>query len=192
MFGILLVVVIGCGNTDNPVKEDRPSTQALITEFSPVQNVDQILGAWLLKSVNVFGDDAKSRYRIDVVSFYLTFKPDGTFQATHRYPIEIFGNEETFELRGLPHLIEYKEITETFNGDYQIIANQLRLTLISAGVKPTEASEIDSYFESPSFLWVGTVGNTGMAEAFLAEKGDKIVIVASEGANSVDIIFRRL
>lgn len=192
MFGILLVAVIGCGSTDNSVKEDGPLTQALITEFSRVQNVDQILGAWLLKSINVFGDDAKSRYKIDVVSFYLTFKPDGTFQATHRYPIEIFGNEETFELLGLPHLIEYKEITETFNGDYQIIANQLRLTFISAGVKPKEASEIDSDFGNPIFLWFGRVGNTAIVEAFLAEKGDKLLFVASDGPNSADVIYQRL
>ena len=191
---ILLVVVIGCGSSDNPLREDaqNPSTQAPITEFPPVRSVDQIIGTWLLKSINVFGDDATARYKIDVISLYLTFKPGGTFQAIHRYPIEIFADENIFELAGLPHLNEHKEITVTFNGDYQIVANQLKLTLISAGVEPMEASEIDSDFENPGFLWVGEVGNTGMAAAFLAEKGDKLLLVASDGANSADVIYRRL
>ncbi len=114
VIGILLVVVIGCGSTDNPVREDGPSTQALITVFSPVRSVDQILGTWLIKSINVFGDDATERHKFDEASFYLTFKPNGTFQAIHRYPIiEIFGGEKISELEGLPHLNEYIGLTQS-------------------------------------------------------------------------------
>ena len=50
IFGMLLVVVIGCGSNDNPLREDaqNPSAKAPITEFPPVRSVDQIIGTWLL------------------------------------------------------------------------------------------------------------------------------------------------
>lgn len=190
VFGILLVVVIGCGSTDDPIEDGPiPSPRAPITLYSPVQNVDQILGTWLLKSFTIFNEDAVERLNvINWVSFWLMFKPEGVFQATHRYPIEFFADNELLTLKELQHI---KKITVTFQGEYETVANQLRLNVMSSEVRPMQAAELDSDFESPSFLWVGETGNTAVAEIFLAGDGDKLLIVANDGTVRGKLIYQR-
>lgn len=189
IIGISLVAVIGCGSTDNPVKEDGPSTQTLITVFSPVRNVNQILGTWLLKSINVLGENGKEPHNvINWVSFWLKFEPDSTFQATHRYPIEFIAESELLALKGLQHI---EKITVTFEGKYKIVANQLKMNVISSKVRPKQAAELDSDFENPGFLWVGEIGNAGVAEAFLDENGDKLMLEVDDGTVEGRVIYQR-
>ena len=189
--GILLLVVVGCGSTDDLIKEDgsNSSPDASITENSVVLNVEQILGTWLLESLHLFSGHGGVWHSADSVSLYLTFKPDGTFQATHKYPIGFIADRELLAEKGLQHV---KEVIVTILGDYKIAANQLTIHVLSSDVNPTQAAELDSDFENPGFLWVEEVGNTGKAEVFLGENDDILVFRVKDGEITAEIIYYRL
>ena len=191
IIGILLVAVIGCGSTDDLIKEDgsNSSPKVSITESPEVLIVEQILGTWLLESLHLFSGHSGVWHSADLVTFYLTFKPDGTFQATHKYPIGFIADRELLAEKGLQHV---KEVIVTILGDYEIAANQLTIHVLSSHVNPMQAAELDSDFENPGFLWVEEVGDSGNAEVYLGENDGILVFLVKDGKLIGEIIYERL
>ena len=128
ILGMMVVTTIGCGNDDSPMKEDnnpikedmpQPSTEA------PNPYITPILGTWHLQTITGFENDVVNQ-SMDFSSglFTLTFKPDKTFKAINRYPIEVVADLEFLKWKGLEHI---QEIVVTFPGKYGISEKQLRL-----------------------------------------------------------------
>ena len=195
MFGVIFVVIIGCGSDEDLFKEETPdpSTEIPVTQFEPITDITPILGTWRLKSVvYVFGDE-KTRQDADTVAFYLTFKPDHTFEATHSIPIQMVTSAAILASKGLQHIFRHtKEILLTFQGEYKIGTDRLKLRLLSASVTPKEAPEIDSDFENPVFYpLVGYVGDTNEWNYMIADDGSALVFWAEEGGSSAEINYYR-
>ena len=195
-FGISLVVIIGCGGNDYPLKEEMPdpSTETSETQFRPVTNITPILGTWVLKSIATFHGDEVVRQESAVFAIYLTFKPDRTFESTYSRPIKEVTNAATLAEKGLQHILQHtNDITVTVQGEFEIGINQIRLTFLSASVTPKEAPEIDSDFENPMFFpFIEKVGDSRMLYYTIAEDSSEIVFVAKEGKLSADVIYQRL
>ena len=198
IFGMSLVVIIGCGSDKNPLTEDTPvsSNEAIDPQFTPIADVTPILGTWLFESIASFhGDEVVYQYRESAVfPFYLAFKSDGTLNATYNYPIKRVTNASNLAEKGLQHILEhFSDITVTVRGKYELSANQIRMTFLSASVAPKEAPEIDSDFENPIFFpFIEKVGDSRMLYYTIAEDGSEIVLVAKEGNVRADVVFQRL
>ena len=196
IIGMMLVTIVACGGNEDPLKEEMPDPSTATSEphFTPITDITLILGTWRLKSIVTFSDDGKTRQDADAVAFDLTFKPDGTFEATHSVPIQMVTNAAILASKGLQHILQHvKEIVLTFQGEYEISVNQIKLTLLSADVAPIEAPEIDSDFENPMFYpLVRQVGDTRELNYTVAEDDSTLVFWAEIGRFSTEINYRRL
>ena len=196
IFGISLVVIIGCGSDKNPLTEDTPvsSNEAIEPQFTPIADVTPILGTWVLKSIATFHGDEVVRQESAVFAIYLTFKPDRTFESTYSRPIKEVTNAATLAEKGLQHILQHtNDITVTVQGEFEIGIIQIRLTFLSASVTPKEAPEIDSDFENPMFFpFIEKVGDSRMLYYTIAEDSSEIEFVAKEGKLSADFIYQRL
>ena len=198
IFGISLVVIIGCGSDKNPLTEDTPvsSNEAIEPQFTPIADVTPILGTWLLESITTFhGDEMVYQYQESAeFPYYLAFKSDGTLNATYNFPIKKVTNASILAEKGLQHILQHtNDITVTVQGEFEIGINQIRLTFLSASVTPKEAPEIDSDFENPMFFpFIEKVGDSRRLYYTIAEDSSEIVFVAKEGKLSADVIYQRL
>ena len=198
IFGMSLVVIIGCGSDKNPLTEDTPasSNEVIEPQFTPIADVTPILGTWLFESIASFhGDEVVYQYRESAeFPFYLAFKSDGTLNATYNFPIKKVTNASNLVEKGLQHiLLRTDKITITVQGEYEMGIDRIRLTFLAASVTPKEAPEIDSDFENPIFFpFIEKVGDSRMLYYTIAEDGSEIVLVAKEGNLRADVIFQRL
>ena len=165
ILGILLVFIVGCGNTDNPVGERTPEP--------PTQNVSPILGDWQLQAIVVLKDGVETQRIVgsSVESItLLKLQPDGIFEVVSTVPIENVASLDLLEWLELQHV---QEIVVTHRGKYHITGNQLRLNLIVTRVKPKEAPKIDSDFENPRF-WYEFGEPRSPLDYFLTEDGNNL------------------
>ena len=185
MLGMMVVVIVGCGSDDSPIKEEmpQPPTEPSIPYISP------ILGTWHLKTV-IAVENGVQRQQLDLgpVLFTLIFKPDKTFEAIHRFPLAREEYLEILKQKGLEHV---QRIIITFWGKYEIDEKQLRLDADRATVEPEEAPEIDSDFENPMnfFFWVD---ETGRVNYFLSDNGDRLELEMKHGIERANLIYYRI
>ncbi len=196
IFGMSLVVIIGCGSDKSPLTEDSPvsSNETIEAQFTPIADVTPILGTWLLESITSFHGDEVVYQESAVFAIYLTFNPDRTFESTYSRPIKEVTDASILAEKGLQHiLLRTDKITVTAQGEFEMDVNQIRLTFLSASVTPKEAPEIDSDFENPwLFPFIEKVGDSRMLYYTIAEDGSGIVFVAKEGNLRADVIYQRL
>ena len=185
ILGILLVLIVGCGSTDNPIGEETPEPPA----EPPTQIVSPILGDWRLLDIISFKDGVETN-RIDSkvgTSFILTFAPDGIFDVVIRIPIANVTSLHLLEWLELEHI---QEIVVTHRGKFYIVENRLRLNLIATSVKPKEAPKIDSDFEKPIFWY--DFGNPGGPLDFIhSDDGNHLELRREDGEYMVKFIHQR-
>ena len=185
MLGMMVVVIVGCGSDDSPTKEEMPEppTEPSIPYISP------ILGTWHLKTVIAF-ENGVERGQLDLGPFLftLTFKPDKTFEAIQRFPLEREEYLEILKEKGLEHV---QRIIITFWGKFEVDENQLQLDVDRATVEPKEAPEIDSDFEDPMnfFFWVD---DTGRLNYSLSDDGDHLELEIKRGIERANLIYYRI
>ena len=195
---MLLVVIIGCGSSDDPLRDEvsAPSTETHVTQFTPIADVTPIVGTWLYESIATFHGDEIVRQESapSVFPFYLTFKSDGSLKATYNIPIKEFTTAANLAFLGLQDVLKRTDkITITVQGEYEMGVNQIRMTFVSASVTPKEAPQIDSDFENLWFYpFIERVGDTRLLHYFIAEDGSEIVFVAKEGRMRAEFIYQRL
>ena len=107
ILGMIVVVIIGCGSNDSPIKEemlDEEETSKLPTE-PPDPYIVPILGTWHLQWVTAF-EDGVQRQRLDAGSYLFTliFKPNKTFEFIYRFPIEEWADLDFLKSKGLEHI----------------------------------------------------------------------------------------
>ncbi len=148
VLGMMLVKMVGCGNTDDPIRE---MPKPLSERQGPSDS--RVLGDWLLQEA-IWLKNGVETQRIDYspFSFSLGLMPDSYFFATYKFPIEYLETQRLLESNGWEHLQD-QDIVVAFRGKYQTNNNQLRLNLTSASAKPKEAREIDRDFEEPGFIY---------------------------------------
>ena len=185
ILGVTAALIVGCGNTDNPIGEETPEPPA----EPPTQIVSPILGDWRLLDIISFKDGVETN-RIDSkvgTSFILTFAPDGIFDVVIRIPIANVTSLHLLEWLELEHI---QEIVVTHRGNFHIGVNQLRLNLIVTSVKPKEAPKIDSDFENPIFWY--DLGNPGGPLDFIhSDDGNHLELRREEGEYMVKFIHQR-
>ncbi len=192
ILGMMVVTTVGCGSDDSPMKEDNSP----ITEEMPQSSIEPpnpyiapILGTWHLQTITGFENDVVNQ-SMDFSSglFTLTFKPDKTFKAINRYPIEVVADLEFLKWKGLEHI---QEIVVTFPGKYGISEKQLRLDVGRARVEPKEAPEIDADFENPIFFY-HVDQNARPMDYSLVNNGDQLELVHKKDVYRVEYILHRL
>lgn len=185
MLGMMVVVIVGCGSDDSSIEEEMPEppTEPSIPYISP------ILGTWHLKTVIAF-ENGGQRRQLDLGPFLftLTFKPDKTFEAIQRFPLEREEYLEILKQKGLEHV---QRIIITFWGKFEVDEKQLLLDVDRATVEPKEAPEIDSDFEDPMnfFFWVD---DTGRLNYSLSDDGDHLELEIKQGVERANLIYYRI
>ena len=113
ILGMMIVVIVGCGSDDSPIKEEMPQ----LSIEAPNPYVPLVLGTWRLQTVTWLEKGVVNQ-SIDFSSglFTLTFKPDKTFEVIYRYPIE----EAISEILRPAEWEDIQEIIVTFPGKYGI------------------------------------------------------------------------
>ena len=147
VLGMVLVAVVGCGNTDNPIGEvPKPPPEPL----APSDLF--IVGSWQLQEITWFKNGIETQ-RIDYspIPYILTLEPDGFFHAKYNVPVATVTTQSWLEWIGLEHL-QNENIMVTYRGKFQTVNNQLWLNLTSASARPKGAGEIDRDFENPVFF----------------------------------------
>ena len=167
ILGVMFVTMVGCGNTDNPIREvPKPPSEPLVpTDLS-------VVGSWQLQGITWFKNGIEAQ-REDLSSFpyILTFEPDAIFDVTNRVPVKMFVDQSWLEGTGLEHLYD-QDIIVTFRGRFQIVKNQLWLNLTSANASPKGAGEIDSDFEEPEFLY--HLGDPGPLDYSFSDENNQL------------------
>lgn len=169
ILGVIFFLVIGCGDTDNPVGAEIQEPPA----EPPTNIVSPILGDWQLQAIVVFKDGVETQRIVDssVESItLLKLEPDGIFEVVSTVPIEDVASLDLLEWLELQHV---QEIVVTHRGKYHITSNQIRLNLIVTRVEPKEAPKIDSDFENPIF-WYEFGEPRRPLDYFLTEDGNNL------------------
>ena len=190
IFGILLVFIVGCGNTDNPVGERTPEPPT-----EPPAHIDSpILGDWRLMDI-IWLKDGVVMNQVDGAGSIaganpniLTLAPDGIFELVQRYPIP---EDELhwLEWKGWEHI---QEIVVTFRGKYYIGVNQLGLNLIVTRVEPKEEGlEIRPDLEDSVFLYDFWYNDGGSLDFIHSDDGNHLELRREEGEYMVKFIHRR-
>lgn len=185
MLGMIIVVIVGCGSDDSPIKEEMPQP---LTEPS-VPYISPILGTWHLKTVIAFENGVeRQQLGLGPALFTLIFKPDKTFEAIQRFPLTNEVYLEILKQKGLEHV---QRIIITFWGKFEIDEKQLLLDVDRAMVEPKEAPEIDSDFEDPMnfFFWVD---DTGRLNYSLSDDGDHLELEIKQGVERARLIYYRI
>ncbi len=186
IIGILLVFIVGCGNTENPVGE---------TPTEPPAHIDSpILGDWRLMDI-IWLKDGVVMNQIDSEGSIaganpniLTLAADGIFELVQRYPIQ---EDELhwLEWKGWEHI---QELVVTFRGKYYIGENKLRLNLIVTRVEPKEeAPEIRRDLENPVFLYDFWYNDGGPLDFIHSDDGNHLELRREEGEYMVKFIHQR-
>ena len=185
MLGMIVVVIVGCGRDDSPIKEEMPQPP---TEPS-IPYISRILGTWHLKTVIAF-ENGVERQQLDLgpALFTLIFKPDKTFKAIQRFPLT---NEVYLEILKQKRLEHVQRIIITFWGKFEIDEKQLLLDVDGATVEPKEAPEIDSDFEDPMnfFFWVD---DTGRLNYSLSDDAGRLELEIKQGVERANLIYYRI
>ena len=189
--GLMPVLILGCGSTDNPIREETPEppTEPRIETVSPV------LGDWRLLEI-IWLKVGVLTHHIDSGGWFyganpniLTFAPDGVFDLTNRYPIEEVASLDWLEWLGLEHV---QEIVVTHRGKYHIGVNQLRLNLIVTRVEPKEEGpEIRRDLENPVFLYDFSFNDGVPLDYILTDDGNQLELRREEGEYMVKFLHRR-
>lgn len=198
---VIFVLVIGCGDSDNPIGEEIPEPP---TE-PPTNIVSPILGDWRLMDLIWFTDGVVTNQNTTTGWIYganpniLTLAPDGIFNLTQRYPIHDEVYLETLESEGKGHI---HEIVVTFRGKFRLGANQLWLNRVVTRVEPSaEALEFKEFFEDPFFvydIWAFTDEGTHgkLLDYSLTDDGNQLELRAEKGTKDVKyaikLVHRRL
>ena len=180
VLGMILVAVVGCGNTDDPIRDvPKPPSELLVPSDLSV------VGSWQLQGITWLKNGVETQH-IDYSSipYILTLEPDGFFVLTYNVPVKMFVDLSWLEGTGLEHLYN-QDITVTFRGKFQTRNNQLWLNLTSASASPKEAGEIDSDFEEPIFMY--HLGEPGPLDYSFSDDGNQLQMkrefLAPEGDN---------
>lgn len=185
ILGMMVVVIVGCESDDSPIKEEmpQPPTKPSSSYIAP------ILGTWHLQTAILFENGVqKHRTNLGSILFILTFKPDKTFAARHRYPIEERADLDSLKQKGLEHI---QRVVIAFSGQYEIDEKQLWLDANRATVEPKEAPEIDSDLETPiDLFWY--VDETGRLDYFLSDDGNRLKLVLKEDIHRAELIHHRI
>ena len=188
ILGMMVVVVVGCGSEDGPIKEEMPQPP---TE-APNPYIAPILGTWHLQTMSAFENGVqKQRLDFNPALITLTFNLDKTFEVIHRYPIEAAVNE----ILRPAEWEDIQEIVVTFPGSYGIDEKTLRFYVDRASVEPKDAGEVDSDLEDPIFLYhieleVGK--GTRPMDYSLVNNGNQLELVAKKGKNRAEFIHHRI
>ena len=189
ILGMMVVPIVGCGNSDSSVKEEMPNrevTSQPLTE-PPDPHIAPILGTWHFQTAILFENGVqKQRTNLGSFLFILTFKPDKTFEAKHRYPIEEFADLDFLKSKGLEDI---RRIVITFWGKYEIDEKQVWLDVDRTTVEPKEAPEIDSDFENPIFFYVD---ETGRADYSLSDDDNRLELVLKADILRAELIHHRI
>ena len=188
--GMAIVTMVGCGNADDPIREvPKPPSDPLVpTDLS-------VVGSWQLQGMTWFKNGIETLQE-DRSSFpyILTLEPDAIFDVTYSVPVKMYVDQSELEWIGLEHLYD-QDIIVTFRGKFQTKNNQLWLNLTSASASPKEASEIDSDFEEPDFLY--HFGDPAPLDYSSSDDGNRLQLkreaVTPEGnTNTVILLHHRL
>ena len=192
MLGVMSVfLIVGCGNTDNPIGEDAPEPP---TE-PPTHIVSPILGDWRLMDIIWFKDGVVTGQINGAGWIYgadlniLTFAPDGIFSLTQRFPIQEEVLLDILEWKGTGHI---REFIVTFKGKYHIGVNQLRFNLIVTRVEPREEElEYNPGLENSVFLYDVWYNDGGAMDYYLTDGENQLELTREQGESMVKFIHRR-
>lgn len=193
VLGIMLVAMAGCGDTDDPIRQESSS----FSSEPRLTSDPRIFGSWHLQETVWFKEGVETQ-RIDSRSIgyglfapTITFMPDGLFHAMSKFPIEKVTTLSWLEWLGLEHLQD-QDIIVTFRGKFQINDNELWLDLTSAIAKPKEAGDIDSDFADEQNLFIYYLGDPGLLDFSFDDDNNLLEFTRQEGIYMVKFLHSRV
>ena len=193
VLGIMLVAMAGCGNTDDPIRQESSS----FSSEPRLTSDPRIFGSWHLQETVWFKEGVETqrydRQQIDYgpLAMTMTFTPDGYFYGSFAIPVDKATDPRWLESIELEHLQD-QDITVTYRGKYHISDNQLWLNLTSGSAHPKEAGDIDSDFEDEQNLFIYYLGDPGLLDFSFDDDNNLLEFTRQEGIYMVKFLHSRV